>query len=412
MFGSEILDVLIGLALVFLLLSLVASALREALEAVFRTRGVYLERGIRELLDAREKPAMSVTWLKPGINTPPAAAASPQIDLATALYEHPLISALYHKDYRPATHKWARIRRWFGGHNLPAYIPSANFVAALLDIIVRGRDPATKGSLRVEGPRISLTQVRESVAQLDNDRVGRAVLSAVDLADGDMAQARANIASWFDSSMDRVSGWYKRWTQFYLFLIGLIVAVWLNVNTITIARYLYRDQGAREAIVRIAEGVSRDSSVLREQQIDTLVGRLDALGLPIGWRYGLAGLRPGEDSATTGFVGGPTGARPSTLLGPIPLAILGWLITALAVSLGAPFWFDLLNKFMVIRSTVKPHEKSREEGSEDRQDKAAPGGGGGGPQQRTWRGGGGAQVPPSAGELLKRLPKQPTTSIP
>ena len=48
----------------------------------------------------------------------------------------------------------------------------------------------------------------------------------------------------------------------------------------------------------------------------------------------------------------------------------GWLMTAFAVMLGAPFWFDMLNKFMVIRSTVKPREKSREEGSEDRADPA------------------------------------------
>ena len=44
---------------------------------------------------------------------------------------------------------------------------------------------------------------------------------------------------------------------------------------------------------------------------------------------------------------------------------LGWLLTALAVSMGAPFWFDLLNKFIVIRSTVKPKEKSPEEKSKD-----------------------------------------------
>ncbi len=49
--------------------------------------------------------------------------------------------------------------------------------------------------------------------------------------------------------------------------------------------------------------------------------------------------------------------------------ILGWLITALAATMGAPVWFDLLNKVMVIRSTVKPREKSPEEGSEDRQRK-------------------------------------------
>jgi len=36
----------------------------------------------------------------------------------------------------------------------------------------------------------------------------------------------------------------------------------------------------------------------------------------------------------------------------------GWFLTALAISLGAPFWFDVLDKFMVIRGTVKPQEKS------------------------------------------------------
>ena len=49
------------------------------------------------------------------------------------------------------------------------------------------------------------------------------------------------------------------------------------------------------------------------------------------------------------------------------LVLCGWLATAFAVMLGAPFWFDVLNKFVVIRSTVKPHEKSPEESSEDRQ---------------------------------------------
>ena len=39
----------------------------------------------------------------------------------------------------------------------------------------------------------------------------------------------------------------------------------------------------------------------------------------------------------------------------------GWLMTALAISLGAPFWFDTLNRFMVVRSTVKPQEKSKDE---------------------------------------------------
>jgi hypothetical protein len=52
--------------------------------------------------------------------------------------------------------------------------------------------------------------------------------------------------------------------------------------------------------------------------------------------------------------------------------VLGWLLTALAVMLGAPLWFDVLNQIMVIRSTVKPHEKSGEEASMDRQGQPAP----------------------------------------
>jgi hypothetical protein len=51
--------------------------------------------------------------------------------------------------------------------------------------------------------------------------------------------------------------------------------------------------------------------------------------------------------------------------------ILGWIFTAFAATLGAPFWFDVLNQIMVIRSTVKPHEKSGEEASLDRQSKPA-----------------------------------------
>jgi hypothetical protein len=77
------------------------------------------------------------------------------------------------------------------------------------------------------------------------------------------------------------------------------------------------------------------------------VAQLDSLQLPILWQ----GVQPNI----------------SGIGHHVADSVLGWLVTALAVSLGAPFWFDLLNKFMVIRSTVKPHEKSPEEASEDRQ---------------------------------------------
>jgi len=71
----------------------------------------------------------------------------------------------------------------------------------------------------------------------------------------------------------------------------------------------------------------------------------------------------------------PIGWNPAPPVNDVPnvlVLILGWLVTAFAATLGAPFWFDVLNKIMVIRSTVKPHEKSPEEASEDRQKPPAP----------------------------------------
>ena len=124
-----------------------------------------------------------------------------------------------------------------------------------------------------------------------------------------------------------------------------MLAVAANVDTLAVAHTLYRDENVRAQAVVVATQVRGDSSVTAREAVN----RLENIRLPIGWP------RPYRISEN------PMIAWPST--------ILGWMLTALAVSLGAPFWFDLLNKVMVIRSTVKPHEKSPEEGSEDRQPK-------------------------------------------
>jgi len=79
---------------------------------------------------------------------------------------------------------------------------------------------------------------------------------------------------------------------------------------------------------------------------------IEGLGLPIGWTYG-------DPKNPTNDPRAFRGVDPGNWF----LRILGWFITALALSLGAPFWFDLLNKFMVVRATVKPKEKSPDEPS-------------------------------------------------
>jgi hypothetical protein len=325
------LEVAIGLIFVFLLVSIICSAIREGIEARLKTRAAYLERGIRELLhDAAGK------------------------GLARTLYEHPLISSLYSEKYTPGERATGSPTLLAKGTGLPSYIPARSFATALMDIAARGVDPALGSDPRT--PVMSLESVRANIINLECEPVQRVMLTAIDTAHGNLDHARLNIEAWFDSGMDRVSGWYKRSTQWIIFWIALFVAVALNVNTITIVDFLYRNDTARAAIVALAEAASTDTTFITRNYAEARQ-ELAALDLPIGWASGW------------GAPGQPTGVLDvwNGLLGPL----FGWLLTALAATMGAPFWFDLLNKVMVIRSTVKPHEKSPEEASEDRQPKRA-----------------------------------------
>ncbi|HEY3013018.1 MAG TPA: hypothetical protein VGJ36_09745 [Gemmatimonadales bacterium] len=374
MFGSEILDVAIGLIFVYLLISLVCTAIREIVEAWFKTRAVLLEAGIRDLLKDKKGEG-----------------------LVQRLYTHPLVYGLFRGEYDA---KKVSTRKWYQTTNLPTYIPAGNFAVALMDLAVRGQDAGDKANAAADAPKISLETVRSSIAKLDQPQVQRALLSAIDMAEGQLAQAQRNVEAWYDSAMDRVAGRYKRRTQWYVFLLGVVIAAWANVNTFTLARYLYRDEGARSALVASAGGVARDSAIQTEG-LPGLLGRVEKLELPIGWRYGVSGVRPGEPSPQHGLALWLT-------------AILGWLMTGFAVSLGSPFWFDVLNKFIVIRSTVKPHEKSPEEESEDRQwpgSRSRQAGDADGKRTPSTPGGGGNTGVTDYRQLENELPDHPAVGL-
>jgi hypothetical protein len=345
MFGSQILEVGIGLILTYLVLSLLCSAFREILEGYLKTRAAFLERGIRELLHDPKGTT-----------------------LTAAVYNHPQLYGLFRGIYDPN-----RIRK--NGtmpirSNLPSYIPARNFALAMLDIVVRGTDTDDPQAAHPSTPTISPQSIRERVTALQNPPVQRAILTALESAAGDLEKVRKNLETWFDSSMDRVSGWYKRRTQVILLGLGLSLAVAMNANSIAIARHLYQDRTLRESLV--SQATARTEAGLPQQvDLESQLAELDRLDLPLGWTdttFGLPGHTRTVEKRDSGG-SGPVTSRKVTLrwwdhfLSPL----FGWILTGLAITLGAPFWFDLLNKFMVIRATVKPHEKSPEEASEDRQ---------------------------------------------
>jgi hypothetical protein len=325
MFNSQILDVAIGVIFVFLMVSVICSAIREGIEAWLKTRASYLEYGIRTLF--QDIDAKGIT---------------------KSFFNHPSINGLFSGTYSPGG--TSKPSFWTSGSNLPSYIPAGSFATALMDIAARG--PSTIAVSGAQGSQsLSLDSIRTNISNIENPAIQRVLLTAVDSAQGDITKAQTFVENWYNSSMDRVSGWYKRSTQWVIFVVGLVLAIVLNINTLTIANYLYGNGVARAAVVQQAQQTT--SSVLKEKPEEAKAA-LEAL--PIGWPQGLS--RPTTDWKGSWY--------------DWVSLVVGWLITAFAASMGAPFWFDILNKFMVIRSTVKPHEKSPEEASDDRQPSGGP----------------------------------------
>ena len=330
MFGSQILDVGIGVIFVFILTSTMCTVIREGMDAWLKTRAAFLEYGIREML--HDKPGQG---------------------LAKSFFNHPLIFSLFANEYTPGS-ATRRPSAFTKGGTLPSYIPTRNFALALMDIVARG--PITDASnSEAQAPVISLNSLRANIGNLQNPAVQRVMLTALDAAQGDLNQVQAYLESWYDSAMDRISGWYKRSSQWVIFWIALVVAVTVNINTITIADYLSHNDVARAALVARAQATVRDSTKATHDYY-AAKNEMDSLALPIGWGKGWGAPRQHFRASKQPL------AYWNDVLGPI----VGWLITALAAMLGAPFWFDVLNKIMIIRSTVKPHEKSPEEASADR----------------------------------------------
>ncbi len=185
-----------------------------------------------------------------------------------------------------------------------------------------------------------------------------ALVALTSQADGDLKKAQGSIERWFDDGMDRVSGWYKRKTQTIIFLVGLLVGVALNADTFAIAENLARDKTMRDAIASRATDIVKDRSLdTRERAADTKEKSGEGkdaplekaktlisgnMTLPLGWS------RPGAT---------PEGSGRD--------AACGFLMTGAAVSLGAPFWFDVLSKVSNLRSAGRPPGKTSGEGSSD-----------------------------------------------
>jgi hypothetical protein len=357
------LNVAIGIIFVFLLLSLICSAINEVIENFLKKRASDLEQGICQLLQPKDAATGDMLLKK--------------------FYSNPFIHSLYQGSYTKA------------GKNLPSYIPASNFALALLDMIKEEGGNASaistidsfvvKSKDEKGNTVVSLQPLKTAVLNWADSHAQKAIYTLIELAENDLDKARKNIEKWYDSSMDRVSGWYKRRVQKILIILGFVLAIVMNADTIALVKSLTNDPALQNSMVAAAQEFAKADSTANtpesaKDRARRNIEKLNELRLPIGWDWGSAesaitDSTAKKDSAVVHHAVHTAVHMPNYYLA-VPdsfsgwmLKIFGWLITGLAVSLGAPFWFDVLNKVMVIRSTVKPHEKSPEEASEDRQKK-------------------------------------------
>jgi hypothetical protein len=295
------LDVAIGLSFAYFLFSVLATTVTETISRFTQKRARDLE-----------------SWLELMLADPKGESAAYGAFLASPTMQSLLISTR-----RVSRSKPARVGAPPHPHP-PAYIPSPHFINAVLSI-GRGADNGVSAGLS-GWDAIGADLQREPVA---GTVVGQALLEIYHRASGDAIQFRRDAEAWFDDQMERLSGVYKRWSQWVVWATGLALALALNANTFRMAETLWNDPSSRQTIVAAAGSATTGESVAKAH------ADIGSLPLPLGW----------NGNGYHHFWGWA-------------IAFLGALITFGAISLGAPFWFDTLSRLSRVRSTGAPPPSS------------------------------------------------------
>jgi hypothetical protein len=215
-----------------------------------------------------------------------------------------------------------------------------------------------------------------------------------------IAKARQNVEQWFSETMDRLSGVYKRRAQLVSFTVGILLALIVNIDSVSITEALWREPTLRQALIKQAElevaQAGEDGQVLGNAStnpVADLQEKLKDLSLPLGWT-----IIPRENYAVSLCKWIPTTDRLDEDRFGIKLPaissiedirlyfsnsakflcysptvnsnatsgfkwLLGILITGGAAAQGAPFWFEILGKLVNVRSVGgKPEDRAQRKG--------------------------------------------------
>lgn len=343
---TTIIDVALGLILLYLVLSLVCTTINEFISAFLKLRASNLASTIDQLID---DPTFRQTFYSHALIV--SSALSSRSGAVKKLSDG--VSADDLTTTQPVEKP------------LPSYLDGQTFARAVID------------SLDPKKPVEAIGDIRASIEKLPENSVIRAALLAnLSIANSSIDDFRLSVANWFDSSMDRLSGNYIRRLKLISLIVGFILAAALNADSLSVAKAIWLEHAsAPEMQTQLS---AAEQKILSEQtrllascensdsakQADCAAAKLPDLEdylrpLPLGWSLALLP---------------PAGADVWYWLLWVMQKVTGLAWTAVALSLGAPFWFDLLQKFMNLRGAGgKPASSTDPAPQPDKKVELAPG---------------------------------------
>ena len=285
MFGSNVLDLGIGLIFVFFLVSLVCSAISDKVSVLLNMRAEHLEKWLRDLIMKGDAT------------------------LVQKLYASPVIQSLVPQGAKPT------------------WISARNFMLAVFDAFV----PGASGKTTVD-------ELLAAVQAMDDSApMKKTLLGLITASDNKIDGLRSNFENWYNAAEQVMTNAYRQRMWQFSLGIGLAVAVILNVDTVAVGTSLWRDSALRSSVVAAAsdyttQAMQSNDPLVTQQNAQKAIQSLSALNLPIGWQ--VAPFAPADWAQTSQTFTLWTGF----------LKLFGWIVTGLAGAQGAPFWFDLLRK--------------------------------------------------------------------
>jgi len=383
MFQNAAVDVAVSLILMYLMLSLLCTVINEFIATKLRLRAKSLASALEQLLD---NPTLRGTFYRHGliVTNKRATAIGPQSTVGGVAS---VASATASAATSGASAVASGVKKMMGGAPAappappmaPPGVPAPPPAAAPAPVAsapapaphddhpsyLSGRSVALAliGSLDPAKPLPGMPDIQNAVQALPASHIRDALLASLTEAGNDVDKLRTSIATWFDDSMERLSGAYKRQLKWISMLIGLIVAIAFNADSFKVATTLWNDKDRRASVVAIAtkmaeEPAPKAAGAVDEDKLKMAIKKTETtLGsLPIGWDCATKRATPAPPATQVqGSLGYYWECAKSNLSSAGLRTVLGWMLTAAALTLGAPFWFDLLQKFVNIRGAgAKP----------------------------------------------------------